>query len=119
MTIYDIKFDEQDHDMSLDGADIAFSDEDDAVRNRLAIRLQFLLNEWFLDNRVGLPYTQRIFEQGTSIEDVYQLFRNEINNTPGVDSIQTLELIPTPDSKLLTVNFTVNNGVSSTVEVVI
>ncbi|RLB89594.1 MAG: hypothetical protein DRH26_11275, partial [Deltaproteobacteria bacterium] len=64
MTIYDIQFDAN-HDMALDSADIAFSEEADIVIQRLTIRLQFLLEEWFLDNRAGLPYTQFILEQGS------------------------------------------------------
>ena len=119
MTIFDIKFDD-DHDMHLDGSDIAFAEEDDIVVQRLTIRLQFLLEEWFLDNRAGLPFTQFIFEQGSSIEDIYELFRQEINNTDGVESITKLNLTPDASNKGMRVDFSVNDGVSrGTVEVTI
>lgn len=119
MTNFDIKFD-VDHDMHLDGADIAFADDDDIIKQRLTIRLQFLLEEWFLDNRVGLPYTQIIFEQGTDLKDVYSLFRDEILNTEGVEDIVTLELTPTTEDKILRVDFSVNSGsVTDSVEVTV
>ena len=116
MTIFDIKFDDN-HDIHLDGTDLAFAEENDIVKQRLTIRLQFLLEEWFLDNRAGLPYTQFIFKQGSSIEDIYSLLRNKINNTEGVENIVSLELTPVND-KGLRVDFNVNSGITTgTVEV--
>lgn len=112
MTIFDIKFDD-DHDMFLDGSDIAFAEEADIVIQRLTIRLQFLFEEWFLDNRVGLPFTQFIFEQGSSIEDLYELFRKEINDTEGVENITELNLTPDASEKGLRIDFSVNDGISS------
>jgi hypothetical protein len=109
MAIYDINFSST-HDMYLDGQDIAFATEDNVVRNRLAIRLQFILNEWFLDTAVGLPYPQFIFEQSSDLADVYSLFRNEITNTEGVDSIESLQLTPSPESKSLQIDFAVNKS---------
>ena len=111
MTIFDIGFDAN-HDMHLSGSDIAFAEESDIVKQRLTIRLQFLLEEWFLNNQVGLPYTQFIFEQGSSIEDLYELFRKEINDTEGVENITELNLIPDPSNKGMRVDFSVNDGIS-------
>jgi hypothetical protein len=117
MTIYDIKFND-DHDMYLDGGDIAFTDEDTVVVQRLKIRLQFLFNEWFLDTTKGLPYTQFILEQGSSIEDIYTLFKREILQTDGVENLQSLEFTQDLDNKGLRVDFAVNDGISTgTVEV--
>jgi len=117
MTIYDIAFNDE-HDMYLSGRDIAFTGDSDTVVQRLKIRLQFLLEEWFLDNTAGLPYTQFILEQGASIEDIYTIFRDETKNTEGVFNIIFLVLTPTPDDKGLRVDFSVNDGVSTgTVEV--
>ena len=119
MTIFDIGFDAN-HDMHLSGSDIAFAEELDIVKQRLTIRLQFLLEEWFLNNTAGLPYTQFIFEQGSSIEDIYELFRKEINDTEDVENITELNLIPDASNKGLRVDFSVNDGVSSGfVEVII
>lgn len=119
MTIFDIAFDST-HDMTLSGSDIAFAQEEDIVVQRLTIRLQFLLEEWFLDNRVGLPFAQFIFEQGSSIEDIYELFRKEIKDTEGVENITELNLTPDPDEKGLRVDFSVNDNISSgSVEVTI
>jgi len=114
-TKFDISFDST-HDMHLNGRDIAFTDETNVVVQRLKIRIQFLFKEWFLDNRVGLPYTQTIFEKGTDLKDVYTLFRQVIKNTEGVTSIESLELTPNPEERSLAVAFSVNR--SSETEIV-
>lgn len=111
MTIFDIKFNEN-HDLGLFCNDLAFAQEEDIVKQRLTIRLQFLLGEWFLDNRVGLPYTQFIFEKGSDISDIYTLIDNEIRNTEGVENIKSLDLSPSPDNRSLRVDFEVNDGIS-------
>lgn len=112
MIIYDIGFDDN-HDMTLDGSNIYFADEANIVKQRLTIRLQFLLEEWFLDNTVGLPYTQFILEQGSSIEDIYEYFRKEIKDTEGVENITELNLTPDSDNKGLRVDFSVNDNTST------
>ncbi len=108
-TIFDIAFDEN-NDMYLDGADIAFRTEEDIVTQRISNRLQFFFGEWFLDTNAGLPYAQIIFEQGTDINSIYGLFYSQINNTRGVDSIQSLVLTPSTKDKSLSITSQVNRG---------
>ena len=114
--MYDIKLND-DHDIYLNGTDLAVTTADDALVQKIDIRLQFLAEEWFLDNRAGIPYTQYIFEAGSSIENINAIFRDEIKNTEGVDKINLLELTPDIDSRYLRVDFEVNDGIASTLEV--
>ena len=111
-TIFDIKLDDT-HDLFLDGGDLAVATEGDILKQRLTIRLQFLFEEWFLDNRAGLPYRQFIFLQGSDLDDIYGIFKNEINETEGVEQIDSLNLTPDASNKSLQVDFSVNNGVVS------
>jgi hypothetical protein len=80
--VYDIEFNDE-HDVFLRGADIAFCNEYRAVTQKLTIRLQFLFQEWFLDNTAGVPYIQTVFKAGTSINEIHSIFSREITNTPG------------------------------------
>lgn len=103
----DFYFDDT-YDMSLENSDIRFTNDDNKVVQRLESRLQFIQEEWFLDITAGLPYPQIIFEVGTSIEDVYNLLRNTIINTDGVDSIRELILTPDTEARSLLVTATIN-----------
>ncbi|MCP3685801.1 MAG: hypothetical protein GY861_24395 [bacterium] len=109
MTLYDIAFDSE-HDMYLDGDDMAFTDDDNYITQRLTIRLQFLYEEWFLDTQVGLPFTQFIFEQRSNIDIIYGLFYKEITDTEGVSSVGRMNLVPDVDERTMAVRFIVNNG---------
>lgn len=107
----DIFFDDT-HDLTLDGQDLKFADQANIVKQRLTIRLQFLLAEWFLDNAVGVPYTQTIFKAGTPLPDVYTIIRRIIIDTEDVNNLKTLDLTPDADARSLRVDFevTTNNG---------
>ena len=100
----DLFFD-NDYDLTLDGQDLKFADSSNIVKQRLTIRLQFLLGEWFLDNTVGVPYTQTVFAVGTSLTDVYDIIRRKILDTVGVASLKSLELTPAADNRSLRIDF--------------
>lgn len=106
----DFYFDDN-YDMSLENADIRFTNDDNKVVQRLTSRLQFILGEWFLNVSVGLPYPQIIFEAGTSIEDVYNLLRTTIINTDGVETINSLELTPDTEARTLLVTASINQNI--------
>ena len=117
MTVYDIFFDST-HDIALSSSDIKFAEDSNIVKQRLTIRLQFALGEWFLNNTVGLPFAQFIFLQGSNLADIHSVFRKEIKDTTGVSDITKLELTPAASNKSLQVDFEVNSGsISGSVEV--
>jgi hypothetical protein len=101
------------YDMSLDGQDIAFTTSENYLQQNLTKRLQFILREWFLDIRVGLPYPQIIFEAKTSLEDVYSLLRQTIIDTDGVEKLDSLIITPSADERSISVVFSVNNGTTT------
>jgi len=107
------------HDFCLNGQDLRMTTEREDVVLRLSIRLQFLLEEWFLDVTKGLPYTQTFFAGSTSLDEIYERLRIEIIETDGVESLDSLELTPS-DNKTLRIDFVVRDQfsvVSSGVEV--
>lgn len=108
MTIFDIAFDSDNHDMFLDGSDISFTDETNVVLQRVIIKLQFLFDEWFLDITQGIPYTQFIFEAGTNLDSTYGIIYSEIKNTEGVDTIESLTITPNIDNRTMIIRMEVN-----------
>lgn len=110
------------HDFTLKGQDLRMTTEEEDVVQRLSIRLQFLFEEWFLDNTVGLPYTQSFFQVGTDLGDIYSRIRTEIKETDGVIELVSLNFTPDAGGKSLRVDFVVRDKFStqsSSVEVTI
>ena len=73
----DISFDDN-YDMTLENADIAFTNDDNYLEQKLKAKLQLIKDEWFLDITAGVPYPQVIFAAKTSLADIYAIFRREI-----------------------------------------
>ena len=107
----------QNHDLELLNGDLRITASDyEDIKQRLSIALQFFLGEWFLDTTKGVPYTQTIYEAGfNDLPTLYSIFRTEIQNTEGVDTIESLELDLDGDERILTVRTTVNGIVTTEV----
>lgn len=50
-------------------------------------RLQFYLEEWFLDLQSGTPYFQQIFTKPVNLANIESLLKSRILNTPEVDKL--------------------------------
>ena len=61
----------------------------ESVKQRLLIRLQTFKGEYFLDTTIGIPYLQKIFVKGVSKGVVDTIFKNAIEQTPGVSRLIT------------------------------
>jgi len=79
-------------DLELTTNDLEFVTGPEAIRQHLEIRLRFLLGEWFLDEREGVPYLQEIFSKGTSNARVLAILRETMIETPGVIEIRELSI---------------------------
>lgn len=109
----DIYLDPITHDLVLDGRDLrltATTNED--VVQRLKIKLQFLLDEWFLDTSIGIPYTQTIFDSSyNDLDSIYALLRTEIINTEGVEVINEMQIDLDRDERILNISLKVNQTI--------
>lgn len=64
----------------------------DAIAQRIAFRWRFFLGEWFLDQRLGVPWYQRILKKGADLRDVRQLLVNTALQVPGVKSVDNFTI---------------------------
>lgn len=50
-------------------------------------RLQFYLEEWFLDLQAGTPYFQQIFTKPANLANIEPIFKTRILGTPEVERL--------------------------------
>ena len=86
----DIRLDD-DGDILVSSGDLALTGDATAVKQSLAIRLQFFAGEWFLDLDAGLPYFESILVKNPDLLAVRSLYRDVILETPGVQDLELLE----------------------------
>jgi len=82
------------------------------VAQQLYIRFKFFRGEWFLDETVGFPWFQLVLGQKTPIDIVAQLIRQLILTTPGVKSLESLEMGTVTAARSISPRFscTLDNG---------
>ena len=74
-----------DLDFSSGGLQIVTGTEE--IAQKLFVRLQFFLGEWFLDRRQGIPYFTKILIKSPDLVVIQGIFREAILTTPGVESL--------------------------------
>jgi len=82
----------------------------DGLVQRIRIRLQVFLGEWFLDNTRGVPYFQEILEKGTSYDQISQSIKLIIAETPDVKKINSFSI---KDSDIVNRKIIISFAVSS------
>lgn len=77
--------------LDLTTRDLQFVTGADAVAQHLKIRLRFIRGEWFLDQRIGIPYYSQIFVKSPNLAAVETIYRRAITETPGVESLDRFD----------------------------
>lgn len=104
----------QTRDLFLGGHGLNVVDGEEAIDQQITIRLRTFLAEWFLDERVGIPYFRHILVKNPNIPLVHNVFRKTILSTPGVASVDSLNLDIDTVARTLTVTFSATLDTGST-----
>jgi hypothetical protein len=97
-------------------ADTDDDDNADIVRQRVKTRLLLFKEEWYQDQRVGMPWIQQLLTKGITEARINAIFRDAIQNTPGVAFVESVT--SSISNRLATVSFTAttDTGIAITVE---
>ena len=107
------------HDLALnvDSWDLVFHNNDlllidnaERIGQQIKITLQFWFAEWFLDNKLGIPYLERICVKNPNLQHIRQIFRQAILSVEGVESVTELTLSVNASQRILTVTYTANTS---------
>lgn len=101
-------------DLDLSTNDLQLVDGVDAVRQELQIRYRFFLGEWFLDPDEGVPYIRDVLKKNPNEAQVRALLTEVARTTPGVASVDNIELDLDAGARQLTVTLDLQADVSGT-----
>lgn len=88
----DLYLDEVTGDIALVGnSPVLIKDQLSLVRQRVQIRLDTFLGEWFYNSEVGVPYFEEILTQRYQKSLVDSIIRSEVLDTEGVIEITSFE----------------------------
>lgn len=110
MSNRDLLLHKHNHDIAISRYDLNIVDGDDAIAQRLKIRLKLYLNSWFLDRSAGLPYYEAVLHKRPDRRYLENLFKVAIKTTPGVLEILDFTLDFEASARVLIVRFTVSTA---------
>ena len=95
-----------DGDIDISRDDLYFVTGADAVAQHLKIRLRLVKGEWFLDQRVGIPYHSQIWVKNPNLAAIQAIYRRAITSTPGVASpLERMDLAFDASTRELSLSF--------------
>lgn len=103
----DLLLSEATGDLDLTNDELSIVDGVDAIAQHLKLRFQFAKGEWFLDQRIGVPYFESILLKNPDLVAVRAIFRQVITETPGIDSILDFDMTIGTSTRTLSLTFTV------------
>ena len=103
-------------DLVIENGTTVIIGESDYARQRVEVSLDFLLGEWFLDTRQGVPYFRDVLVRRPNDETVRSVLRRTILNTPGVARVDSLTTEYDTSERKLTVFFEATYQTGETIE---
>lgn len=79
------------NDLVIQDFDFALIDDVPQIMQNLAIRLRFVLGEWFLDITQGIPYYEEIFIKNPNQIQIESVIKQEIVQTRGIVELTSFE----------------------------
>jgi hypothetical protein len=98
------------------GGDI--TDKEDYSRmvlQRIWCRLRFVKGEWYLDQRQGTPWKEKIWVKGVTESTVKRVIREVVVNTPGVEALNRLDVSIDKTTRLATITITATSDLGTVV----
>jgi hypothetical protein len=100
-----LALDSLNHDVYFEDGQIVLVSNGEAIAQDIKVRLLFFKGEWALDTRLGVPYYEEVLGQKPNLGVVKNLFRKVILQTPGVKSINNLDVTFDSSIRTLIVSF--------------
>ena len=107
---------DQNGDLALSGGDLVLITGAEEVAQRIRIRLRLFLGEWFLAPEEGMPYWQRILGHRITRPALLSIFRQAIQDTEGVASIESLSADVDGARRSVRISFRVTTDTGAVVE---
>jgi len=77
-----------------------------AIEQQVRLRVRYFEGSWFLDERQGIPYFRSILLKAPDLQLVESLFRTAVRTTPGISTVNTIDLTVDKATRTLEVAFT-------------
>lgn len=88
----DFALDQVTGDLLITNGSAVLVEAEDAIGQRVYVKLRTFQGEYFLNQRAGFPYHDRILIRGANEADLYQIYQSGILAIPGIESVDRLDI---------------------------
>lgn len=89
----DLKIDESTGDLAIENNDLVLlTDPAQSIEQHWRIRLRAFQGEWFLDERIGIPYYEDVLVKNPNLSLVTTIFRTATIQTPGIATVDAFTI---------------------------
>ena len=106
---------DNDHDLVISEFDLAITDDDSRLKQKIKQELLSFKGDWFLDVEQGIPYYQEILGQRNSIEAIRSMFIEALRDIDEIADIKDLELNLDAATRILSIKLEVIDSLGSIV----
>lgn len=114
MTDIALNYTGQAGDLDLTGHRLNLAMGEAAIEQQVRTRCMFFLGEYFLDERQGIPYFRDILIKNPNLLLVRSIFRQAIADTPGISSVDSIDVDVDKRSRTLTLTFSATMDTGAT-----
>ena len=82
-------------------------DQGDMIAQRVRCRLALIKGEWYLDQRVGVPWRQAMAAKGTSRARMARIIRAALAGVPGVSRVKDVTVTTSAITRTAAISFAV------------
>jgi hypothetical protein len=75
------------------------------AKQKVAVRCQFYLGEWFLNSKEGIPYFRDVLVKNPNPDTVRSVFRRTILSVPGIVSVDSLKYSLDSQTRIASISF--------------
>lgn len=92
--------------LDLTGGTLSLVEGGQEIAQKIQARLRFFLGEWFLDQDIGIPYYQRIFQKGVTQNEVQAILQETVESIAGVTATSNWAIAFSSTTRALSISFT-------------
>lgn len=102
-----------DHDLLIENHDLVLISDEGQLSQYIRIRLWFFYKEWYLDTSRGIRFFEEVLgkQNINNLPRIESLFKEEILNIDGVNSILEFTLVLNRRERKMQINFKVDTDV--------
>ncbi len=101
----DLKLDTATGDLAIENNDLVLlTDPRDSIEQHWRIRLLTFRGEWFLDQRIGIPYYRDVLIKLPNLSLITAIFRAATVQTPGIAKVDSFNLTFEAVNRTLTID---------------